>query len=89
VPAGLPVETVRPQGDAAPCLEEASANLDLLLMGSRGYGALRRVLLGGVSAKLMRSAHSPLLVLPRGAGDDPLASPPTSRRLPAWKPGKR
>jgi hypothetical protein len=33
VPAGLPVETVRPQGDAAPCLEEASANLDLLLMG--------------------------------------------------------
>jgi nucleotide-binding universal stress UspA family protein len=38
----------------------------LLVCGSRGYGPLRRVLLGGVSARLMRRAACPLLVVPRG-----------------------
>jgi nucleotide-binding universal stress UspA family protein len=46
---------------------EALANLevDLLLCGSRGYGPVRRVLLGGVSSRLVRRAVSPVAVVPR------------------------
>lgn len=48
-------------------LAEASERLDLLVCGSRGYGPLRRVLLGSVSRPLSRVARCPLIVLPRGA----------------------
>lgn len=41
--------------------------LDLLAVGSRGWGPLRRVLLGSVSSHLVRSAPCPLLVFRRGA----------------------
>lgn len=46
-------------------------SVDLLVTGSRGYGPLGRVLVGGVSSALMRSAPCPLLVVPRGAGSSP------------------
>jgi nucleotide-binding universal stress UspA family protein len=39
--------------------------IDLLVCGSRGYGPIRRVLLGGVSSRLMRRSVNPLLVVPR------------------------
>jgi nucleotide-binding universal stress UspA family protein len=42
--------------------------VDLLVCGSRGYGPVRRVLLGTVSAALVRQASVPLLVVPRGGG---------------------
>jgi nucleotide-binding universal stress UspA family protein len=35
------------------------------LCGSRGYGPARRVVLGGVSARLSRRARRPLIVVPR------------------------
>jgi nucleotide-binding universal stress UspA family protein len=38
---------------------------DLLVCGSRAYGPLRRVLLGGVSSRLLRRSALPLLVVPR------------------------
>jgi len=41
--------------------------LDVVVSGSRGYGPLGRVLLGGVSSKLMRMAPCPVIVVPRGA----------------------
>jgi nucleotide-binding universal stress UspA family protein len=53
-------------GDAALKLAEASAELDLLVLGSRGYGPVRSVLLGSVSRALVRSAACPVVVLPRG-----------------------
>jgi nucleotide-binding universal stress UspA family protein len=55
------------EGDGAELLADASADLDLLVVGSRGYGPLRAVLLGSVSTALVRSAQSPLVVVPRGA----------------------
>jgi nucleotide-binding universal stress UspA family protein len=55
------------EGDAAANLVAASAELDLLALGSRGYGPIRRVLLGSVSRALVRSARCPVVVLPRGA----------------------
>jgi nucleotide-binding universal stress UspA family protein len=42
--------------------------VDLLVCGSRGYGPVRRVLLGTVSSGLLRQAAVPVLVVPRGDG---------------------
>ena len=53
-------------GDPADALAEASSDLDLLVCGSRRRGPLRRVVLGSVTAKLIRSARCPVLVIPRG-----------------------
>ena len=53
-------------GDAVKVLSARSRDLDLLVCGSRGYGLLRQVLLGGVSGELLRHAECPLLVVPRG-----------------------
>lgn len=61
------VELVKREGDPAQELASASADVDLLVAGSRGYGPIKRVLLGSVSSRLVREAHSPLLLLPRSA----------------------
>ena len=55
-------------GDAAKILIEASEDLGLLVLGSRGYGPLHSVLVGGVAGRVVRDAACPVLVLPRGAG---------------------
>jgi nucleotide-binding universal stress UspA family protein len=52
-------------------LEEQARDSDLLVTGSRGYGPLRRVLLGTVSTALMRSAAGPVMVVPRSTRFDP------------------
>lgn len=55
-------------GDAAETLaSKAEEGIGLLVLGSRGYGPVRRVLLGSVSSKLARSTPCPLLVVPRTA----------------------
>ena len=43
-----------------------SDETDLLVCGSRGYGPARRVLLGGVSSRVLRHARVPVVVVPRG-----------------------
>ena len=52
--------------DPAPTLIAASESLDLLVCGSRGYGPIRAVLLGGVSRRVAAEARCPVIVLPRG-----------------------
>jgi nucleotide-binding universal stress UspA family protein len=47
-------------------LEQFSRDVDLLVCGSRGYGPLGSVLLGGVSRRLVHRAACPVLVVPRG-----------------------
>ena len=37
----------------------------VMVIGSRAYGPIHHVLLGSVSARLMRTARCPLLVVPR------------------------
>jgi len=60
------VETDAFVEDPADVLVRVSEHLDLLVCGSRGYGPLRAVLLGGVSRRLAAEAHCPIIVLPRG-----------------------
>jgi nucleotide-binding universal stress UspA family protein len=43
--------------------------VDLLVSGSRGYGPVRRVLLGTVSSSLVRQSSVPVLVVPRGESE--------------------
>jgi nucleotide-binding universal stress UspA family protein len=52
--------------DPADSLIRVSEHLDLLVCGSRGYGPLRAVLLGGVSRRVAAEASCPVIVLPRG-----------------------
>jgi nucleotide-binding universal stress UspA family protein len=58
-------------------LVAASHELDLLVLGSRGYGPLRRLLLGRVGSGVLRGAACPVLAIPRCAPehiDRPVAS---------------
>lgn len=57
-------------GEEVDTLAARTAALDLLVVGSRSYGPLRRLLLGSVSTPLMRRATGPLLLLPRSAGEE-------------------
>jgi nucleotide-binding universal stress UspA family protein len=52
--------------DPAQTLIDVSESLDLLVCGSRGYGPLRAVLLGGVSRRVAAEARCPVILLPRG-----------------------
>jgi nucleotide-binding universal stress UspA family protein len=75
--AALPHEVtahgVLREGEARDELEAESEALDLLVLGSRGYGPARSVLLGGVSLALARRAACPSVVVPRG-GTAPFAA---------------
>jgi nucleotide-binding universal stress UspA family protein len=65
------LEDVEPHavyGQASEELAMFSASVDLLVVGSRGYGPLGRLVHGSTSRDLARVARSPLLVLPRATG---------------------
>ena len=77
VPAGIDAEPVLVRGEPAAALAEAAREPGtLLLLGSRGYGPLRRVLLGSVSRALVRSAPSPVIIHPRGTHEPTRQSSP-------------
>lgn len=68
LPEGVDATRVMAEGVAAVALREQSAQgLDLLCVGSRGYGPLKRVLLGSVSSELLHEVSCPVLVVPRSA----------------------
>lgn len=54
-------------GRPADVLIGLSETVDILVVGSRGYGPLKAVLLGGVSGRIIRSAACPVIVIPRRA----------------------
>lgn len=57
-------------GDPAHALAALSAGCDLLVLGSRRWGTLRRLALGSTSERVIHYARCPVLVPPRGGGDD-------------------
>jgi nucleotide-binding universal stress UspA family protein len=48
-------------------LEDAEMGVDLLVLGSRGFGPVMRLLIGSVSSRVIREAPCPVLVVPRPA----------------------
>jgi nucleotide-binding universal stress UspA family protein len=54
-------------GDPAATLADRGVELDLLVIGSRGRGPVRRVIAGSVSAEVIRTAPCPVIVVPRSA----------------------
>ena len=59
------VEAHAAYGHPAEELTVYSASLDLLVVGSRGYGPVGRLIHGSTSQELARTVRCPLLVLPR------------------------
>ena len=62
------VEVHAAYGNAAEELASYSGSLDLLVVGSRGYGPVGRLVHGSTSQRLARTARCPLLVLTRAVG---------------------
>jgi nucleotide-binding universal stress UspA family protein len=81
LPAEMRALPVHERGDPVDrLLERTDQGVDLLVLGSRGRGPLLRVLLGSVSARVIRNALCPVLVVPRSSA--PLEG---ARRQPAGK----
>jgi nucleotide-binding universal stress UspA family protein len=49
-------------------LDQAELGVDLLVVGSRGFGPVMRTLLGSVSGTVVRAAPCPVMVVPRSYG---------------------
>jgi nucleotide-binding universal stress UspA family protein len=79
------VEPHAAYGDPVEELTIYSASLDLLVVGSRGYGPLGRLLYGATAQHLARSARCPLLVLTRGARTPPLPRVPAGSAVAATR----
>jgi nucleotide-binding universal stress UspA family protein len=76
LPSDVRAETVFVASAAGPELSAQSEHVDLMVVGSRGYGPRAAVLLGGVTHTLIRKASCPVIVLPRGSqGLEPLFAP--------------
>lgn len=80
LPAGTEADPVALSGNAARALIGRSERLDMLILGSRGYGPLRSVIVGGVSGQVVRGARCPVIAIPRGveAPLDALFAPTTA-----------
>ena len=79
------VEPYAAYGQSAEELALYSASLDLLIIGSRGYGPLGRLIHGSTSQQLARSARCPLLVLtrtPRSSATGEAAEQAREQRVP-------
>ena len=71
--AGLPDDVralpIYEKGDpVAKLLEHAGEGIDLLVLGSRGYGPVLRLIAGSVSVRVIRHAPCPVLIVPRPDG---------------------
>jgi nucleotide-binding universal stress UspA family protein len=59
------------ESSPAPMLRDASRGAYLLVVGSRGFGGFRGLLLGSVSQYCAQHAHCPVLIVRDGSAPDP------------------
>jgi len=70
LPAELRALPVIEHGDPVrKLIEDAGTGVDLLVLGSRGFGPVMRLLVGSVSSRVIRQAPCPVLVVPRPGGN--------------------
>jgi nucleotide-binding universal stress UspA family protein len=63
-PGEVTIETAVVRGQAAEALLRAAADADLLVVGSRGRGGFRSLLLGSVSHQVASHSHIPVAIVP-------------------------
>ncbi len=63
------------EGNPAAVLARASRGAELLIVGSHGYGAVRRAILGSVAQECIQTATCPVVVVPAPHGSFPPAGP--------------
>lgn len=79
LPDRLRAATLLVEGDPAEAIiEQARKGMHLLVMGSRSYGPIRRVMVGSTAIEVMRLAPCPVITIPRGAATPSADAPPTT-----------
>lgn len=73
--AGIPVKTETVDASPDVALEQLSEHVDLIVAGSRGWGAAHRVVLGSTTDRLARHAHCPVIVIPSPVTDTTRSRP--------------
>ncbi|MBR6906295.1 MAG: universal stress protein, partial [Selenomonadaceae bacterium] len=65
VPSGIETETISETGSPAVVILDVAESLkaDLIVMGSRGLGVVKGVLLGSVSQYIVEQSECPVLVV--------------------------
>ena len=67
IPKDLRERAILEEGHPSDVLISMVTDFEILVLGSRGYGPVRRVLTGSTSSAVLKSAPAPVLVVPRGA----------------------
>lgn len=70
----LAIDTEMTDEPIVPALIDRSRRAVMLVVGSRGFGAIRRGLLGSVSSALTRHAHCPVAVVHSSSATDPVSA---------------
>ena len=84
------VELISMRAGPARALLEAALGADLLVVGSRGRGGVRGLLLGSISHQCVHHAPCPIVVVPcRGIRHSAIEPPPSRRRSSKEPPNQR
>jgi nucleotide-binding universal stress UspA family protein len=67
-PPSVTVRQIVVEGNAGEALIEAAKDADLLVLGSRGHGAITDALIGSVSTRCLHHAACPVLVVKESKG---------------------
>jgi nucleotide-binding universal stress UspA family protein len=63
-PPGVAIEPFVAEGPAADVIVEASSDADLIVVGTRGRGAIATLVLGSTSQHVIHNAKCPVVVVP-------------------------
>lgn len=62
------VDSLLVEGDPAATLVDKSAGARLLVLGTRGLGGFKGMVLGSISSSCARYAHCPVVIVPEASG---------------------